>query len=302
LLRWFPDEAACAAYLERLRWPEGPVCAACGGRAFWRMGDRALRCTACRREQRLLAGSVFDRSKIDLETWFAAAWYVTNQKGGVSALGLQRALGLGSYRTAWTLLHKLRRAMVRPDRELLRDLIELDETYLGTPTRGGKRGRGAVKTIVLIAVELSDTYKPRRVRLERIPDLSGPIALDFAKRVIAPGATIHTDGLSVYPILAEHGYQHWATPIAQTGDDAQIAMPAVHRVASLLKRWLLGTHQGAVRANQLDAYLAEFAFRFNRRRSGHVGLLFHRLLENAIVHDPEPYTQIRGGPISPHSH
>lgn len=260
------------------------------------MGDRALRCSDCRAETRLLAGSLLERSKLPLETWFAAAWYVTNQKGGVSALGLQRALGLGSYRTAWTLTHKLRRAMIAPERAALEQLVEVDETYLGARTRGGKRGRGAIKTPVMIGVELSDTYKPRRVRLERLQRIDGAAALAFASRNIAPGATIRTDAASIYPILAAHGYQHWAVTVAHTDEDAHVAMPAVHRVASLLKRWLLGTHQGAVQAHQLDAYLDEFAFRFNRRRAGHVGLLFHRLLEHAITHQPEPYTSIRGGP------
>jgi transposase-like protein len=283
-------------YLERLRWPEGPRCQGCGGSELWRMSDRALRCADCRAETRLLAGSLFERSKLPLEIWFAAAWYLTNQKGGVSALGLQRALGLGSYRTAWTLTHKLRRAMIAPERAPLERLVEVDETYLGTRTRGGKRGRGAIKTPVMIGVELSDSYKPRRVRLERLERVDGAAALAFARRNIAPDATIRTDAASIYPVLASHGYQHWAVTVAHSDDDAHVAMPAVHRVASLLKRWLMGTHQGAVQAHQLDAYLDEFAFRFNRRRAGHVGLLFHRLLQHAITHQPEPYTTIRGGP------
>lgn len=259
------------------------------------MADGAYRCRLCRREQRPLAGTLFEHSRVGLEVWFAAAWYVTNQKQGVSALGLQRALGLGSYRTAWTMLHKLRRAMIRPGRDLLADLIEVDETYLGTPTHGGKRGKGAIKTPVIIAVELSDLYKPRRVRLERVERLSGETANAFAQRWIAPGAVVRTDGLSIYRGLNAAGFQHWATPLSHSGDPAHVAMPAVHRVASLLKRWLMGTHQGAVSPQHLDAYLEEFAFRFNRRRAQHVGLLFHRLLENAVTHPPEPYTNIRGG-------
>jgi ISXO2-like transposase domain len=214
----------------------------------------------------------------------------------VSALGLQRALRLGSYRTAWTLTHKLRRAMIAPERAALEQLVGVDETYLGGPTRRGQRGRGAIKTPVMIGVELTDSYKPRRVRLERLERVDGAAALAFAGRNIVPGATVGTDAASIYPILAAHGYQHWAVTAAHSDDDAHVAMPAVHRVASLHKRWLLGTHQGAGQAHQLDAYLDEFAFRCNRRRAGHVGLLFHRLLEHAITHQPEPYPTIRGRP------
>ena len=298
----FPDEEACLRYLAAIRWPDGFDCPACGsGEGWWLGRTRRLRCARCRRDVSITAGTVFASSHLTLETWFAAAWYVTSQKPGVSALGLQRVLGLGSYRTAWALLHKLRRAMVRPGRDRLGGEVEVDETYVGGP-EPGKRGRGALgKAIVAVAVEAlpsaGEAKRPAsgRVRLARIPDCSQASLERFCQDVVEPGTVIYTDFWSGYAGLASLGFVHHPTNISASGDPAHVAMPRVHRVASLLKRWLLGTHQGGVSVRQLDFYLDEFTFRFNRRRSSHRGLLFYRLLEQALDIEPIRAREIIGG-------
>lgn len=271
------------------------MCPLCGAsESYWRMADGLRRCTACRRRSSATAGTIFAGTRTPLKLWFAACWYVVNQKNGVSALGLQRVLGLGSYETAWAWLHKLRRAMVRPGRDLLADAVEVDETYVGG-VRPGKRGRGAHgKAIVVIAVE--DRGKAAgRVRMRRIPDVRKATLTDFVLDTVARGAEVHTDAWEGYNDVGTHRFSHVVTNLSASGDPAHVVLPHVHRVASLLKRWLLGTHQGAVTFDQLDYYLDEFTFRFNRRRSRHRGLLFYRLLEQAVQTDPHPLnTLVRG--------
>jgi transposase-like protein len=292
---WFPDDASCLAYLERLRWSDGFVCPACGGAGQpWRQTRGRLTCPACRRQTTVTAGTIFDKTRTPLTTWVAAAWYVTNQKFGASALGLQRVLGLGSYQTAWTMLHKLRRAMVRPGRDPLKGDVEVDESYVGGEEEGVVGRLTHKKAIVAIAVEVKQPRGFGRVRLRRIPDVSGPSVVGFVRDEVAPDAVVLTDGWVGYKPLTRHGYRHKPTNIAASGDPAHVVMPAVHRVASLLKRWLLGTHQGAARPEHLDAYLDEYTFRFNRRTSRSRGLLFYRLLEQAVVTDPATYDQIIG--------
>jgi transposase-like protein len=289
---WFPDEAACVAYLGRLRWPEGFCCRRCGGMRGWWLTRGLWRCADCRKETSVTAGTIFADTRLPLTTWFAAAWQVTNEKPGVSALSLKRALGLGSYETAWTLLHKLRRAMVRPERDLLQGELEVDETFVGSQAPG-TYGRGGKKAIVAIAVELRPRGACGRARLARISDSSEPELTAFVSAAAAPRSVVYTDSWLGYLGLADAGFIHQPTSIAQTGDPAHVVMPRVHRVASLLKRWLLGTHQGAVRAHQLDYYLDEFTFRFNRRSSRQRGLLFYRLLEQAVAIDHVPASEIK---------
>lgn len=291
---WFADETACLDYLALIRWPGGFVCPVCGGDRFWRMSKgRNRRCAGCRVDVSITAGTIFAETRLPLTTWFSAAWYATGTKHGVSALSLQRVLGLGSYEAAWALLHKLRRAMVRPGRDRLTGEVEADETYVGGVATG-KRGRGAAKkAIVEVAVEQRGTGMGR-CRLVRIPDCSGESLLDAIEQSITPGAVVYTDHWSGYAGLGEAGYIHHPTAIASSGDPAHVVMPRVHRIASLLKRWLLGTHQGAVRPDHLDDYLAEFTFRFNRRRSNHRGLLFYRLLEQGTQLDHVAIATIAG--------
>ena len=294
LLAWFPEDGTCLAYLERLRWPDGFVCPACGGSGNWRMGDGLLRCATCGRRSSVTAGTIFAGTRSPLSLWFAAAWYITNQKSGVSALGLQRALELGSYESAWAWLHKFRRAMVRPGRDRLSGEVEVDESYLGGVVPGRPGRSPGKKAIVAVAVEKRGRGIGR-IRLGRILDTSADSLIPFIERAIEGGSVISTDGHQGYAPLARTDYLHERTSIWTSGDPAHVAMPRVHRVSSLLKRWLLGTHQGAVRAQHLDDYLSEFTFRFNRRGSNHRGLLFYRLLEQAVQTEPRPLARIVGG-------
>jgi transposase-like protein len=227
--------------------------------------------------------------------WFRAVWHVTSQKNGASAASLQAELGLGSYLTAWTWLHKLRRAMVRPGRDRLHGRVEVDETQVGgedSNSRGRRLGR---KSLVIVAAE-EDGEGIGRIRLARIPNATRSSLHGFICQVIEPGSVVHTDGLAAYRGLERIGYGHEASVL--TGQDKDAAchfLPRVHRVAALLKRWLLGTHQGAVSPEHLDYYLDEFTFRFNRRTSKSRGKLFYRLLEQAVQIDAVPYRQIVGG-------
>ena len=229
-------------------------------------------------------------------------WYVTNQKHGVSALGLKRVLGIGSYQTAWTMLHRLRRAMIRPGRERLAGVVEVDETYVGgrdaKTRRKGHRGRRkhpfeSKKSIVVIAVEVLEPPKGfGRIRLRRVPSATEHNVLPFLLESVELGSTIHTDGSSIYQSLPQHGYVRDKTVILGSKEPPHESLPGVHRIASLLKRWLLGTHQGSVQSHQLDYYLDEFTFRFNRRSSRSRGLLFYRLLEQAVATNPTTYQAI----------
>jgi transposase-like protein len=255
------------------------------------MSRSLLRCRACDRQVSLTAGTVLQDTRKPLRMWFLAMWFVTSQKNGVSALGLQRVLGLGSYETAWTWLHKLRRAMVRPGRDCLSGEIEIDETYVGGPEPGKPGRQTEDKAVVVVAAEKSGRGMGR-IRLHRVADVSADSLIPFVQAVAVPGSTIHTDGWSGYARLSTLGYQHHVAVISGGSDPAHVVMPRVHNVASLLKRWLMGTHQGGIQHRHLDYYLDEFTFRFNRRRSHARGLLFHRLAQQAVAVGPAPYHQI----------
>jgi len=227
--------------------------------------------------------------------WFRALWYVTSQKNGVSALGVQRVLGLGCYQTAWAWLHKLRRAMVRPGRDRLSGIVEVDETYWGGPEEGVTGRETYDKALIAVAAQM-DGKGIGRIRLRRIPDASRASLHGFISGSIEPGSVVHTDGWEAYGELA--GYRHEVTVIRKQAKAASELLPRVHRVASLLKRWLLGTHQGAVGRDHLDYYLDEFTFRFNRRTSASRGKLFYRLLQQAVQIGPQPYrTLVHPPPI-----
>ena len=220
-------------------------------------------------------------------------WFVTRQKDGASALGLKRVLGFGSYQTAWTWLHKLRKAMVRPGRDRLCGRIEVDETYLGGSKVGSKRGRGSEgKEVVVIAVEVHSPKGFGRVRMRRIPDVSASSLIPFVCDVAEKGSEILTDGCGGYNHLSECGYGHTKVVLSDTADPAHIRMPGVHRIAALVKRWLLSTHQGSFSEKHLEYYLDEYTFRFNRRTSRSRGMLFYRLVEQAVQTAPLPYRQI----------
>jgi transposase-like protein len=243
----------------------------------------------------VIAGTVLEGTRKPLRTWFQAMWYATSQKSGVSALGLQRILGLGSYQTAWTWLHKLRRAMVRPGRDRLRGTVEVDETYVGGVDEWAPGSYEGDKAVVMIAVELLEPRGFGRVRLQRVPKATKADLAAFIKGAVEPGSTVRTDGLLAYREIPQHGYVHRPTVHLGSSTPAHVSMPAVHRVASLLKRWLLGTHQGSVRAKHLDYYLDEFTFRFNRRAARSRGLLFYRLVEQAVDVPPTTYRGVVTG-------
>jgi transposase-like protein len=291
----FTTEGACERYLVSLRWPGGFVCPRCQRKGAWASRRGLLICQACQYQASITAGTIFQDTRKPLRLWFRAIWHITSQKNGASALGLQRELGLGSYVTAWSWMHKLRRAMVRPGRDRLRGTIEVDETDVGGVAEG-KRGRGAQsKALVMIAAQ-ADGRKIGRIRLARVPDAAAASLEQFIAQSIEPGSQVITDGWDGYGGLGVQGYHHEVKVLQGHGKDAATELlPRVHLVASLLKRWLLGTHQGAVHPSHLDYYLDEFTFRFNRRNSRVRGKLFYRLLQQAVEVEPAPYRALVGG-------
>jgi len=282
----FPDDAKCAAFLARLRWPEGFICPACKiASTPWNESRGRLACPICRHQTSVSTGTIFDKTRTPLTTWFEAAWHVSSAKNGMSAKTLERTIGT-SYQVAWMMLQRFRVAMVNTDRKQLSGDVEVDETFAGGEEHGGKRGRGATKSIVVIAVEIRQPKGFGRVRMRHIPDASGESLLPFVREVVAPGSVVRTDGWSGYNGLSDYGYTQDILVLSSSGDPAHVSMPGVHRVASLLKRWLLGTHQGSLLSNHLQSYLEEFTFRFNRRTSRSRGLVFRRLLEQAVITGP----------------
>ena len=285
---WFANEEACRDYLFRLRWPEGFRCPRCGGQQFWVVRSALMQCRQCDRQTSVTAGTIFQDTRKPLVDWFRAMYWVASQKNGASALGLQRVLGLGSYKTAWTWLHKFRRAMVRPGRDRLTGWVEVDETYLGGLEEGARGRQTERKSLIVIAAQ-ADGPGIGRIRMKRIPEASADYLMEFTKEAIELGTTVHTDGWIGYDPLKKLGYPHEITFLKSQKRTASELMPRVHRVASLLKRWILGTHQGAVSHEHLEYYLDEFTFRFNRRRSANRGKLFYRLVQQAVAIDPVPY-------------
>ena len=275
----FATEEGCREYLAKLRWPNGFVCPCCQQTKVWKMRRAIFWCRNCGYQASLTAGTLFNDTRKPLRLWFEAMWYAVNQKSGVSALGLQRVLGLGSYHTAWNWLHKLRRAMIRPGRDRLSGQIEVDEVFIGG-VRPGKRGRGvAGKTLVVIAVEEAEKGIGR-IRLHQVADAAGDSLEPAVWDMVEPGSTVRTDGWRGYNGLTELGYNH--VVVRKNPELGANLLPLANRIASLLKRWLLGTHQGAVEHSHLEYYLDEYTFRFNRRTSKSRGLLFYRLISQAI--------------------
>jgi transposase-like protein len=280
---WFSTEEKCLAFIRKLRWPKAFQCPACNHTEGWHLSNGLIRCSNCLQDISILNGTIFHKTRKPLKVWFQAMWYITSQKSGGSALGLKRILGLGSYQTAWTWLHKMRHAMVRPDRDMLKGTVEVDETMIGGESHGGKRGRGAEnKHIVVIAIEIIDPIGFGRVRMKRIETADSDNLISFIKSNVSAGSQIRTDAWRGYSSVAANDYVHEAINISASGDPAHVTMPGVHRVASLLKRWLLGTHQGSVSSQHLEYFLDEYTFRFNRRHSKSRGMLFYRLMQQAV--------------------
>ena len=281
----FPTEEACLEYLSMVRWSNGYSCLRCGSQSHWKKARGLFCCRDCGYECSVKAGTLFQDTHKPLQLWFHAIWHVVSQKNGVSALGLQKALGLGSYHTAWEWLHKLRRAMVRPGRDKLSGIVEVNETHVGGEGTG-KRGRGAEgKTLVLIAAE--DTPEGiGRVRMSTITDASGDVLGQAIRQMVEAGSIIRTDGWRGYSGLTNLGYVH--LPMTNNNVKEEDVVDKTHLVAALLKRWLIGTLHGAISHKNLPYYLDEFTFRFNRRTSSSRGKLFYRLIEQALAIDPVP--------------
>jgi transposase-like protein len=280
--RQFNSEESCLEYLLKLRYPFGFVCKKCGGSKHWRQTRNRITCASCDLEISILSGTIFHKSHVPLSLWFRACWWSINQKQGVSALGLQRTLGLGSYRTAWMILQKLRTAMIRPHRDMLHGELEVDEIYIGGPEIEGEKYRSS-KQLILVAVE-KNGRGIGRIRMKCISGTSSQTLLTGIQEVIEPGSSIETDAWRGYLCLTEHGYKHSRREMAKNRKALreENALPRVHRVASLFKRWVLGTYHGRMEPKHLQHYLDEYVFRFNRRTSKSRGLLFQRLLENAV--------------------
>jgi hypothetical protein len=288
---WFVDDAACRDYLAKLRWPEGFRCPICSEADHWVTARGLRHCRGCGRQTSVTAGTLFADTHLPLRLWFEAFWHVTSQKSGASALGLQRVLGLGSYRTAWNLLHKLRRAMVRPGRDRLQGVVEVDEIFIGGP-RPGKRGRGAQGKVLVVVAAQQAAKGIGRIRLTRVADASAS-SLEPAP---PPSSSAVGYGRTTGGVTAGWtGLGYRRQIVRSSADVGENLLPLANRVASLLKRWLLGTHQGAVSAAHLDYYLDEYTFRFNRRTSGSRGLLFLRLMQQAVDLSPVPAKELLGG-------
>jgi transposase-like protein len=292
---WFRTDADCLDYLEWLRWPAGFTCPECGC-GGWRLGDGRFMCSGCGGRISVTAGTIFDRTRTPLTVWFSACWLFASGKDGISALSVKRTLEIGSYQTAWALLHRLRAVLVRPGRDRLAGVVEVDETYIGGEEAGLSGGRAKGKKVLTgIAVEIREPKGFGRCRMLPLADASAESLHPFVNEHVEPGTRVITDGWQGYRGLAKLGYVHdrrSQRAARALGEDPGELLPAVHRVAALAKRWLLGTHQGAVDATHLGSYLNEFVFRFNRRRSRSRGMVFYRVLELAVAHAPVRYQDL----------
>jgi len=287
----FATEEACREYLFNLRWPEGFCCPCCKGAKAWATSRYLYKCVRCGFHLSVITDTIFQDTKKPLRLWFHAIWHLVSQKYGANALGLQRVLDLGCYGTAWTWLHKLRRAMVRPDRDRLSGTVQVDEIYMGGE-KPGKRGRGAAgKALVVVMVEVEEG-KIGRIRLKRVADASGLSLEGAVKEGVELGSIVHTDGWEGYSELSELGYVHEV--VRKDSAIGRNLLPKANRIAALLKRWLLGTYQGGIHLSHLDYYLDEFTFRFNRRTSRSRGKLFYRLVQQAVAIEPIVVRDLRG--------
>ena len=285
-LDWFSTEQDCSDYLEWIRWPSGFACPRCNSTRAWRTERGLWHCQECNRQTSVTARTVFEDTRKPLRLWFHVMWLMMAQKTGLSARNLCDTYGFGSYQTAWGWLHKLRCVMIREERERLLGRVEVDETYVGG-YKEGARGRGAAgKTLVLVAVEGDTKKKLGRVRFRCVTTANGSTIKSFVQDYIQCDAVVVTDGLPAYSKLGKAGFNHQPHALKSGGEDAQAHLEHVHLVISLLKRWLAATHQGAVAPSHLQAYLNEFAFRFNRRLSHHRGKLFFRLMQQAVTTRP----------------
>jgi transposase-like protein len=292
----FRTDDDCWDYLFELRWPDGFACPICGGKEYCLTGKKLVHCNKCGHQTSITSGTIFQGTRKPLILWFHIIWWVVAQKTGASANNLKDFMGFGSYETAWAWLHKLRRAMVRENREKLQGTVEVDETYIGGQETGrGKQGRGAdTKSLVIVATECKGK-QIGRVRFRIIPNASTEELIPFIKETIDTGSLVITDDWNGYaPLSKSKDYKHEARAISGSGQKAHELLPHVHMVDSLVKRWINGTHQGKVSPKHLEYYLDEFAFRFNRKLSTYRGKLFYRLVQQAVATQPKTLSENTG--------
>jgi len=291
----FLDEQACYDYLFQCKWPEGFICKGCGHTDYWKSARGLYICSSCEQHHSLTAGTIFHGTRKALSTWFKAMWWFTTRNTSISALCLQKLLGLGSYSTAWTWLQKLRSCTIRNDREKLSGEVEVDEFYIGGK-HSGKRGRGSEnKCAVIVAVERNGR-KLGRVRLQVIDNCSSDELLPFIETNVVAGSKVITDGWKGYSKLPKRNYRHEKVFPKETKDKESL-LPGVHMVASLIKRLILGTYQGRLEKKYLQNYLNEYVFRFNRRKSKSVGKRFYRIVQQSVKSIKMSHNQIVWGSI-----
>ena len=287
----FQTEDDCFHYIFQIRWPDGFFCPRCQCAKAWKNNRNLLHCSNCGHQTSITAGTVFQDTRKPLRLWFHVMWWLVSQKTGASAKNLKDSFGFGSYKTTWTWLHKLRRVMIRPDRERLHGTVEVDETYIGGEEKRSRGRKIVKKTLVVVAVEEVED-KLGRVRFRCISDASEKNLIPFIQDNVEPGCEVKTDGWKGYASVKKKGYRHIIRKISGSGKKAVNLLPNVHLVVSLVKRWLMGTHQGAVRSGRLQYYLYEYAFRFNRRLSTHRGKLFYRLMQQSVITEAIPLEKI----------
>jgi len=283
----FGTEEACRDYLFVQRWPNGFRCPICGHDHGWTNKRNLVECSHCHHQTSLTAGTILQGTKKPLGMWFRAMWWVCTQKTGISAAGLKRILGLKSTQTAWTWLHKLRRAMVRAGREKLSGKVQVDDAFIGGEEPGVKGRQSVKKARIVVAVEIKEgDYGLGRIRIQHVPDFSATSLVPFVIQSMEEGSIVETDGWRGYNPIGEMGFQRI---ILRVNSSPENPLPHVNRVITLLKRWLIGTHQGRVSPKHLQHYLDEFVFRHNRRKAKYVGLLFQRMLKQSSESIPVPY-------------
>ncbi len=286
----FPTEEDCHRYLFNMKWPSGFVCSRCGNSQAYEIGTRKFplyQCTRCRHQTTVTAGTVFEKTRTDLRKWFMAIFLVANDKRGVSAMYLREQLGV-SYPTAWTILHKIRKAMRDRDSAYMLDgIVEIDDAFFGAPTEGGKRGRGTEKTKVLIALSLHRRGNPLYVKMEVVPDLTENTIVDFATRNITEGSEVNSDMYRAYTVLAKEGYPHQAKEFQPKEHPDHLGW--LHTIISNAKAFFGGTFHGIDRKH-LQAYLDEFCYRFNRRKFK--GEIFNRLANCCLLAGPMTYAEL----------
>lgn len=293
---FFPDELACLRYLIEVRWPEGFVCPVCRAGDYWLLKNGLMECRDCGRQVSATSGTLLHGTRKSLGEWLRAMWWISTQKTGGSAKGLQRQLGFGSYQTAWAWLHKLKRGMVRNGRDVLVGPVEVDEAFIGGKELGVYGRESDSKSRIVVAVEIKGPSRKAngRIRLQRVPDCSAASLIPFVTANVMAGSTVVTDGWSGYMPLKALGFTHEVRVSRRRKKSDEDLLPNAHRTISLVKRWLLGTHHGAVSRKHLPFYLDEYTFRYNRRKSKHVGMIFYRLVQGVCEAPPQPYWKLVG--------